>query len=90
VSNYPLGLSNLQAEQVWQLAQPLARADRAKYLQRFAELLSLEVEVGDGSVSRAARPAQSEFLRPMVLSTSVPKYSRTGARRGPLHLLREV
>ena len=44
------------------VAEPLHGADRGRFLERVAELLA-GVEIGDGSVARAARLAQSELWR---------------------------
>jgi hypothetical protein len=43
---------------------PLHPHDRGPYLQRVAAMLQGQQELGDGIVSRAAKAAQQEFLRP--------------------------
>ena len=65
-------------------AEPLPVTDRHKYLHRVAALLH-GVEVGDASVARAARQAQSELFRaPMLPSnTGVPSRTRKLQRGAP-------
>src|SRR5262245_51333308 len=64
----PLALTDVQLAVIRGLAEPLHPEDRDGYLRRIAELMHGR-EVGDGSISRAARTAQSEFLRPPILAT---------------------
>ena len=59
----PLALTDVQLAVIQGLAEPLHPEDRDGYLRRVAELLHGR-QLGDGVVSRAARTAQSEFLRP--------------------------
>jgi len=63
-----LRLSDDQLAIVQRLALPLQPLQRTVYLERVAELLSAEIEIGDGSVSRAARQAQVELLRPAAMN----------------------
>ena len=53
----PLALSDDQLDTVMRGATPLPPQDRHKYLQRVAELLYQEGEIGDGAVARACREA---------------------------------
>jgi hypothetical protein len=58
----PIALTDSQLDIITRHAEPLPAKDRDKYLHRVASLLH-GVEIGDGTVSRAARQAQSEFFR---------------------------
>ena len=60
----PLALSDDQLDTVMRGAAPLPPQDRHKYLQRVAELLYQQGEIGDGAVARACREAQRAFFRP--------------------------
>ena len=60
----PLALSDDQLDTVMRGAAPLPPQDRHKYLQRVAELLYQEGEIGDGAAARACREAQRDVLRP--------------------------
>jgi hypothetical protein len=57
-----LSLSDAQLEIVRAFAEPLDPEQRDAYLHRVAALLRGQ-ELGDGSVSRAARMAQAELRR---------------------------
>jgi hypothetical protein len=59
----PLALTDDPLLIIQQHAEPLHPKDRGDYLQRVAALLEGH-EVGDGLVSRCARAAQREFVRP--------------------------
>jgi hypothetical protein len=65
----PIGLTDDQLATIQRHAEPLYPQDRDLYLRRVAELLNGR-ELGDGAVSRAARTAQREYLRPPDLSVS--------------------
>jgi hypothetical protein len=47
-------------------AAPLLPQDRHKYLQRVAELLYQQGEIGDGAVARVCREAQKLFFDPPI------------------------
>jgi len=59
-----ISLTDDQMQMIQQAAEPLQRADRARFLKRTAELLR-SVEIGDGSVGCACRIAQGELLKPL-------------------------
>jgi len=74
----PLALSDDQMSIIEQMAAPLAPADRPAYLERVAALLA-DVEIGDGSVTRAAKQAQGELWRAPTLEgrrSGIGKYQR--------------
>jgi hypothetical protein len=58
-----LRLTDDQLAMIGNFARPLHHLDRGPFLQTVARLLA-DCEIGDGTVSRAARKAQREFLRP--------------------------
>jgi hypothetical protein len=60
----PLALSDDQLDTVMRGAEPLLPQDRHKYLQRVAELLYQQGEIGDGAVARVCREAQRAFFDP--------------------------
>jgi hypothetical protein len=60
----PLALSDDQLDTVMRGAEPLPLQDRHKYLQRVAELLYQQGEIGDGAVARVCREAQRAFFDP--------------------------
>ena len=62
----PLALSDDQLDTVMRGAAPLPPQDRHKYLQRVAELLYQEGEIGDGAVARACAEAQRTFFDPPI------------------------
>src|SRR3954471_11423315 len=62
----PLALSDNQLDTVMRGAAPLPPQDRHKYLQRVAELLYQQGEIGDGAVARACREAQRAFFAPPI------------------------
>jgi hypothetical protein len=64
----PLSFSDSQIEILQRLAEPLQPVDRDRYLRRVVELLGGQ-EIGDGTVSRAARMAQRELLRAPISGT---------------------
>jgi hypothetical protein len=66
----------ISCSSVERMAEPLSPLDRAAFLRRVAELLD-GIEIGDGSVARAARTAQSELWRAPDLSRA----SGTSKRR---------
>lgn len=83
----PLAISDASLSLLLQLASPLAIDDRGKFLTDVADLLKREPELGDGAVARAARAAQSRYLRPATTADlrAVPKYElklRNGSGRG--------
>jgi len=57
-----LRLSDEQLLTVERMAAPLQSQLRGAFLQRVAELLSFEREIGDGNVSLACRVAQRELM----------------------------
>jgi hypothetical protein len=59
-----LSLTESQCDIVWQAASPLPRADHSLFLERVAELLNAEPEIGDGTVYRAVREAQKVCWTP--------------------------
>jgi hypothetical protein len=65
-------LSDEQMDTVRRAAEPLHPVLRAPFLQTVANLLAGEA-IGDGSVARACREAQREFVRPRA-----PEVSRLG------------
>jgi hypothetical protein len=69
----PVSLSDQQLATVMEHARPLRHPEhRAKYLARVAELLRRHAgNIGDGLVSRVARQAQKEFLRPASGSKTI-------------------
>jgi hypothetical protein len=72
----PIALTDDQLTVITNAAHPLPPQDRAAFLERVAEMLR-GVEIGDGAVSRAARTAQAEFLRPpQINGATVPRWSR--------------
>ena len=73
----PIQLSDDQLAIVIASAEPLEAAVRGQYLERVAELLT-DIEIGDGAVSRAARRAQAELLRPPTRGPMPSKWSRRG------------
>jgi hypothetical protein len=58
----PLALSDEQLRILREYAKPLLPAVRGAFLQKVAQLLREEREVGDGVISRCCRVAQLEFL----------------------------
>jgi hypothetical protein len=76
----PLALTDDQLTIVRRLAEPLQLAARAGYLERVAQLLRGQIEIGDGVVHRAAEQAQREFRRSPALLNGKPvvgsKYAR--------------
>jgi hypothetical protein len=73
-----LRLTDDQLAMIENFARPLHHLDRGPYLQTVARLLAGH-EIGDGTVSRACREAQREFLHPPVgaeLRERVGKYAR--------------
>jgi hypothetical protein len=75
----PLALTDDQLTVIQRLAEPVIYADRARYLERVAQLLRGR-EIRDGVVYRAAETAQKEFRRMTVLEDRGPnsggKYGR--------------
>jgi hypothetical protein len=73
----PIALTDDQLTIITRAAEPLPPPDRGPFLQRVAEMLR-GVEIGDGAVSRAAREAQAQFLRPPVVPNgrTVSRWSR--------------
>jgi len=63
-----ISLSEKQLDILMRAAEPLLPGDRVAYLQRVAQLLHHQPELGDGLVSRCARQGQKEFWRPQDLS----------------------
>jgi hypothetical protein len=92
-------LSDDQMNIITKLAEPLLHIDRGPYLQRVAQLLSGQPEIGDGVVHRAAEQAQREFRRSVTLedrghagkyaqSRTAPRVARGKKRNiGPMFLL---
>jgi hypothetical protein len=73
----PIALTDDQLATIKQAAQPLHPNDRGPYLERVAGMLQGHQELGDGIVSRAAKAAQSEFLRPPLRPNLISgKYGR--------------
>jgi hypothetical protein len=72
----PIGLTDNQLHTIQQAAAPLHPNDRGPYLERVAGMLQGQGELGDGVVSRAAKAAQGEFLRPPPHPHLPSKYSR--------------
>ena len=70
----PLVLSDDQISIIKKLAEPLLYVDRARFLERVAELLRGH-EIGDGVVYRAAEQAQKEFRRSVTLEDRAGKYA---------------
>ncbi len=60
----PLALTDQQYAAVCQACEPLLPADRDAFLRALAHVLQGEVEIGDGTVTRAIRSLQREFWRP--------------------------
>ncbi len=77
-----ISLSDSQLSVVMNYAEPLPPADRDKFLHRVASLLH-GVEIGDGTVSRAARQAQSEIFKAPILpgNAGVPRHTTKLQRR---------
>jgi hypothetical protein len=71
----PLGLSDSQYSAVCAAVQPLAPADRGRFLVELAALLRAEPEIGDGVLARAIRHVIKPYFRPPV-STSGPASTR--------------
>ena len=59
----PLALSDEQMTTVLQAAAPLQVVDRAPFLEALAVMLRSEPVLGDGTVARACRLLQAEFMR---------------------------
>lgn len=78
----PLAISDSSLLLLLQLANPLAQDDRGRFLADVADRLKGEPEPGDGVVARAARAAQSRYLRPpeTVELRRVPSSRIAGAR----------
>jgi hypothetical protein len=76
----PISLTDDQLTVITNAAHPLPPQDRGPFLERVAELLR-GVEIGDGSIGRAVREAQREFLRPPAVTdgTAVSRWSRTAS-----------
>jgi hypothetical protein len=72
-----LKLSDQQMDAVLRAAQPLARVDRADFLEAVAARLA-GTEPGDGEVFRVVREEQRRFFSPPNLSRSTArtKYER--------------
>jgi hypothetical protein len=96
----PLALSDDQMNIITKLAEPLLHIDRGPYLQRVAQLLPGQPEIGDGVVHRAAEQAQREFRRSVTLedrghagkyaqSRTAPRVAR-GKKRNIGHFYRLV
>jgi hypothetical protein len=58
-----LALTDDQLTIIRRLAEPLQYAARSAYLERVAQLLRDQTEIGDGIIHRAAEQAQKEFRR---------------------------
>jgi hypothetical protein len=71
----PIALTDTQLHTIQQAAAPLNPHDRGPFLQRVAGMLQGQDQLGDGVVSRAAKEAQREFLRP-------PPYPHMGGKYG--------
>lgn len=65
----PLALSDAELDSIMAAARPIAVDRRDAFLQRVAELLQDERELGDGVIARACRVAQKEFFDPPELGT---------------------
>ena len=80
----PIALTDIQLEIIMRHAEPLEPRDRDQYLRRVADLLSGHT-IGDGTVSRAARQAQSEIFKAPVLHgmAGEPRHERKLQRRAP-------
>ena len=59
----PISLSDEQMTMVLQAAAPLQQVDRGPFLEALAVMLRNEPVLGDGTVARACRLLQSEFMR---------------------------
>jgi hypothetical protein len=66
----PLCLSDSELDAIFAAARPIAVDRRDEFLQRVAELLREERELGDGVIARACRTAQKEFFEPPNLERS--------------------
>lgn len=64
----PIRLSDSALDAIMSAARPIAVHRRDEFLQRVAELLREERELGDGVIARACRTAQKEFFDPPVFS----------------------
>ena len=60
----PLALTDAQYSAIYQAVQPLAPADRSRFLGELAALLRAEPVIGDGSVAKAVRFLMPRFFRP--------------------------
>jgi hypothetical protein len=60
----PLGLTDSQYSALVDACQPLAPADRGRFLEALAAALRNEPVIGDGVVSRAIRFAIKPYFRP--------------------------
>jgi hypothetical protein len=70
-----IALTDQQLAVIQQAAAALHPRDRGPFLERVAAMLQGH-ELGDGSVSRAARAAQKEFLRGGAPQLHQGKYAR--------------
>jgi hypothetical protein len=71
----PLALTDDQLNMIQRAAEPIEIDLRAPFLQTVANLLAREPEIGDGTVSRASREAQREFVHtPRETRSGVGKY----------------
>ena len=59
-----LQLSAKQIDMIHTAAAPLPPWDQTVFMQRVAELLHAEPELGDGVVHRVVRVAQQQFWQP--------------------------
>ena len=60
----PVRFSDQQLDTIMSAAKPIAVDRRDDFLQRVAQLLQEESELGDGVIARACRTAQKEFFDP--------------------------
>ncbi len=63
----PIRLTDDQLGVIYSAAAPLHRADRDAFLRNVAERLR-GIEIGDGSIARACRDAQRQFISPPALN----------------------
>lgn len=80
-SGRPLALTNSQYAAVVAAAEPLEPVDRPAFLAAVASYLRAEPTIGDGTIARAIRALQREFVRRLEVRPAVNHRPAVG---GPL------
>jgi hypothetical protein len=66
-----LRLTDDELDSVFRACRPLQPHLRDAFMQRVADILAGENEIGPGAVFRAVRPAQKEFFDPPTLTNDM-------------------